>query len=75
MALTLEERKEKARLRAKEYYKKNREKVLERQKNYVREKYHNDEEFRKKVLERHKIYEQNNLERVRKIKRESQRKY
>lgn len=70
-----EERKEKARETAKRYYYKNKDKILARQKKYVRERYHNDEEFRKRTLENHKKYEQNNIERVRKIKRDAQKKY
>lgn len=70
-----DEKKIKARENAKRYYQKHREKILARQKEYVRKRYHTDEEFRKRTLENHKRYENNNLERVKKIKRNSQKKY
>lgn len=73
--MTEEEKKIKARENAKKYYQKNKEKILARQKEYVRKRYHSDEEFRKKTLDNHKRYEQNNLERVKKIKRDAQKKY
>jgi len=70
-----DEKKIKARENAKKYYQKHREKILARQKEYVRKRYHTDEEFRKRTLENHKRYENNNLERVKKIKRDAQKKY
>ena len=70
-----DEKKIKARENAKKYYQKNREKILAKQKEYVRKRYHTDEEFRKRTLENHKRYENNNLERVKKIKRDAQKKY
>ena len=70
-----DEKKNKARENAKKYYQKHREKILARQKEYVRKRYHTDEEFRKRTLENHKRYENNNLERVKKIKRDAQKKY
>ena len=73
--MTEEEKKIKARENAKRYYQKNKEKILARQKEYARKRYHTDEEFRKKTLENHKRYEESNLERVKKIKREAQKKY
>ena len=69
------EKKIKARENAKKYYQKHREKILARQKEYVRKRYQTDEEFRKRTLENHKRYENNNLERVKKIKRDAQKKY
>ena len=73
--MTEEEKKIKARENAKKYYQKNKEKVLARQREYVRKRYHSDEEFRKRTLENHKRYEENNLEKVKKIKRDAQKKY
>lgn len=70
-----EEQKIKARERSKIYYQKNKEKILARQKKYVRERYQNDEEYRKRTLENHKRYEENNKEKVKEIKRNAQRKY
>ena len=70
-----EKRKQKIRENAKRYYQKNKEKILARQKKYVRERYKKDEEYRKRTLENHKRYEENNKEKVKEIKRNAQRKY
>lgn len=68
-------KKEKARERAKEYYYKNKEKVLARQKEYVKKKYKTDSEYRKKAQIRKKRYIENNKERVMEMQRVAQRKY
>ena len=67
--LSEEEKKQRARENAKRYYKKNKEKVLAKQKEYVKKKYATDEKFRKKVNERNRKYVLNNQEKVREAKR------
>ena len=68
-------RKQKARENSKRYYEKNKEKVLARQKKYVKRKYANDEEFRKKVSERNKKYALKNPEKVKEMKRNWAKKH
>ena len=68
-------KKQKARERAKKYYQENKEKVLARQKAYVKRKYEEDENYREKCKERRKRYEENNKERVRMLKREAQKRH
>lgn len=70
-----EERKIKARERAKKYYQENKEKVLARQKAYIKRKYAEDENYREKCKERRKRYEENNKERVKILKREAQKRH
>ena len=64
-----EMKKQKARENARRYYQKNKQKVLARQKEYVKKKYATDEEFRKKTYERSRKYVKNNIEKVRELKR------
>lgn len=68
-------KKQKARENARRYYKKNKEKVLEKQKEYVKKRYATDEEFRKKVNERSRKYALNNIEKVREMKRNWAKKH
>ena len=68
-------KKQKARERAKKYYQENKEKVLARQKAYVKRKYEEDENYREKCKERRKRYEENNKERVKILKREAQKRH
>lgn len=70
-----EERKQKSRENAKRYYQKNKEKILKRQKEYVKRIYKEDENFRNKIKEKNKQYVINNPEKAREIKRKSQYKY
>ena len=62
-------RKQKARENARRYYQKNKEKVLAKQKEYVKKKYATDEEFRKKCYKRSRKYAENNIEKIRESKR------
>lgn len=64
-----EMKKQKARENARRYYQKNKQKVLAKQKEYVKKKYATDEEFRKKTYERSRKYVKNNIEKVREWKR------
>lgn len=68
-------KKQKARERAKRYYEKNKIKILQRQKEYAKRKYHEDEEYRQKRIQNCRNYCERYPERVREIKRLSQKKY
>lgn len=70
-----EEQKQKARERARIYYQKNKAKILARQKEYHREKYNSDEEYKNKCLERCRKYREENPEKFREIRNRSQKKY
>lgn len=68
-------KKQKARERAKRYYEKNKVKILQRQKEYAKRKYHEDEEYRQRRIQNCRNYCERNPEKVREIKRLSQKKY
>lgn len=67
--------KEKQRERARKYYYAHKKEILQKQKEYRKEKYKTDPDYRQSVLEYHKKYEKEHYEKLRKSKTISQRKY
>lgn len=70
-----EEKRIKQRESSRRYYRKNKEKILAHQKEYVRKKYAEDAEFRAKTYQRNRKYVENNKEKVREMKRNWARKH
>ncbi len=65
----------KARENARRYYQKNKQKVLNKQKEYIKKKYATDKNFREKCYKRSRKYVENNIEKIRESKRKWARKH